>query len=133
MKKKLMILLISVFLLWGSVAFAGHAYDNFMYCLSSGEQDTDDTTIYTGTCFLVGVIILTDGANDATVILYDNTSKAGTKIWEAKVISSDNYGGGMFPYPIYCATGIHLALSGTGATCIIFYRAANSTYKIPAP
>jgi len=87
MKKGLLILIISLLVLWGSSAFAGHAFDNFMYCESSGEK-TEDTTINTGPCFLVGVLIITDGTNNAT---------------------------------------------GTGASCIVFYRKADSGYKIPVP
>ena len=128
MKRKLIVLTISLLMLFSSTAWA-ISWDNFMWCKSSGEQ-TADATVYTGTCFLVGVIILTDGSNDATAILYDNTASSGTKIWEAKIVSSDQYGGGMLPYPIYCETGIRVDLTGTGASAIVFYRESNQ-YKQP--
>ena len=49
--------------------------------VNSGEK-TVDATIYTGSGFLTGVLIISDDTNDPQVILYDNTAASGTKIFE---------------------------------------------------
>ena len=89
---------------------------------SSGEK-TSDTAIVAVAAQLGGLLILTDGTNDATVTLYDNaTTNSGTKLWEAKVPASDEYGGCMFPEPIEAMAGIYADLTGTGASVIVYYR-----------
>ncbi|KKN72800.1 hypothetical protein LCGC14_0406550 [marine sediment metagenome] len=89
---------------------------------SSGEK-TSDTAIVAVAAQLGGILIITDGTNDATVILYDNaTAASGTKLWEAKVPGSDEYGGCMFPEPVEAMNGIYADLTGTGASCIVYYR-----------
>ena len=88
---------------------------------SSGEI-TSSSAAASVPAKLGGLLILTDGTNDATVILYDAASATGTKLWEAKVPASDEYGGCMFPEPIEAMIGIWAELSGTGASCIVYYR-----------
>jgi len=56
---------------------------------SSGLK-TADATIVTGKSILAGVQIITDKTNDATVVLYDNTSAAGTEIFKAIVTGTDD-------------------------------------------
>jgi hypothetical protein len=90
-------------------------------CVPSGEQ-TATGAVVTGAVKLCGVLIYTDGANDATVILHDNTSAAGTKLIDMTVTSTENYGGIMFAEPIECKIGIYLSISGTNAATIIYYK-----------
>ncbi len=71
---------------------------------------------------LGGIIVLTDGSTDATVILYDAASATGTKLFEMKVAGGDNYGGAMFSEPVEAMIGIWAELSGANASCIVFYR-----------
>ena len=88
---------------------------------SSGEK-TEDTVIKASAGVLGGIIILTDGTNDATAKLYDHASAAsGTKLWEAKVPATDEYGGALFPFVIAFANGCYLDLTGTGASAIVYY------------
>jgi len=130
MKKKMIILLASLFVLVGSVAWAGHAWDNFLYCLSSGELSSD-TTVHTGPGFFLGVVIITDGTNDASATIYDNTENSGTEVWGTHtVIGANHIGGAVPPVPVYCATGIRLDV-GSNTTAVVYYRKANSKYKIP--
>jgi hypothetical protein len=89
---------------------------------SSGLQTTTQT-IHTGRAILAGAHIVTNGTNDATLIVYDNTSAAGTIVFKQIVTGADN----SIPYTlpdggIRCDTGIHAVVSGTGAEYILFYR-----------
>ncbi len=90
-----------------------------MYSASktSGEL-TADGQVFTGPGRLASVLIITDGTNDATVFLYDNTSAAGTKLWEGKVKGADNYGGRNWVFPVLFTNGVYLDIEGTDASCI---------------
>ena len=85
-----------------------------------GEQ-TVDKLIYTGSCYITGILIITNGTDDAKVILYDNTSASGDVRWEQTVIGGDNYGGRSWTYPKKFYNGIYVDVSGTGASYIIEY------------
>jgi len=89
---------------------------------SSGEI-TSSKLIKAGAGFLGGVIIATDKTNDAAVTLYDNTSASGTKLTPTiDVPGSDHYGGMMFSGPIEFSNGCYISVSGTGASCVVYYR-----------
>jgi len=89
---------------------------------SSGEK-SENTAIKTSSGFLGGVLVLTDGTNDATVKLYDNASAAsGVVLWEAVVPATDRAFPNMFPFPITFNNGLYLSISGTGAKAIVYYR-----------
>ena len=45
-------------------------------CTGSGIKAVGVQPIANNACFLTGVTVLTDGTNDATLILYDNGSNA---------------------------------------------------------
>jgi hypothetical protein len=97
----------------------------FQESITSGEQ-TADATIYTVAtwgplCFISSVLIITDGTNDAKLIIYDNTANSGTVVLEMTVVGSDNYGGRNWMYPVTITTGIRGDISGTGASYIIEY------------
>ena len=65
--------------------------------------------------------VITNGTDDATAILYDNTAASGTVVDETKETGTNNYGGGNVvpPKGIKCTTGLYLSLSGTGASAIV--------------
>lgn len=73
-----------------------------------------------------GCEVITDGTNNAAINVYDIESggspASGNKIYETTVIGSDNYGGIIYPHPIICRNGLYVTISGTGATCIVFYK-----------
>ena len=113
-KSKLILVALLIVFFTGGMAFA-------MSLTSSGEV-TSSSAVVAQKCLFGGILILTDGTNDATIIAYDNASAAsGDKIWEAKITGVDNYGGGILPHPIRCTNGIYVTVSGTGASCIVFY------------
>jgi hypothetical protein len=87
---------------------------------SSGEL-TADATIVTGRALLSDVLVITDGTNPATVVLYDNTAASGDKVFEAVVAGANNTGFFAFNNKVFCENGLHLDISGTGASCIVYH------------
>lgn len=77
--------------------------------------------VYSGRCGWAGVKVITNGADDATVMLYDSASASGKKLDETTVVGADNYGGFVTPDVIECTIGIYASITGTGASCFIYY------------
>jgi len=99
-------------------SFAGPTY----YSRSSGLQ-TADAAITTAGGYMTGVAIVTDGTNDATVVVYDNgASAAGTVLFKGKVSGASNLGGATFEIPIQYDDGIYVDVTGTGAAYIVYYQ-----------
>jgi len=116
MKRFFAVLLLILFLASPVMAFRG-----FVNSFSTGEITADGAAV-SSDCYLVSILVITDGSNDAMVILYDNASAAsGTKLAEIKVNASDNYGGRNWPFPVKANNGIYADLTGTGASCIVEY------------
>jgi hypothetical protein len=88
-------------------------------CRSSGEQ-TSSGTLSTGRALLSSVLVITNGTNDATVILYDNTAASGDKVFEAVVAGANNAELFAFNKDVLCEDGLYLSISGTGASCIVY-------------
>jgi hypothetical protein len=88
-------------------------------------EKTVDATIYSGPCLLTSILIITDGTNAATVILYDLTSSSGAgatnKLWEGTIAGATGYGGRNWTAPVRCTTGIYADVTGTGASYIVEY------------
>ena len=68
----------------------------------------------TGSCLLKGLLIGTDGTNDPTVTLFDNTSAAGTEIiptvtYDASVLGLN--GVSLPPGGIHCTNGIYCEIA----------------------
>jgi len=89
--------------------------------LGSGEK-TASAAILTKSGWITALEVITDGTNDAKVILYDNASAgSGPVIWECTAAGADNYGGRTWDFPRWCGHGIYATLSGTGASYIVEY------------
>lgn len=57
----------------------------------SGNK-TADALIRTGPGVLKSVIVNTDGTNDATLVLYDNTEASGKVVWEGSCLGPNKTG-----------------------------------------
>lgn len=91
-------------------------------CVSS-DLKTSDAAILTVAGSLCGVLITTDGANDATARIYDNKSAAsGTTLFLGKVNATSHFGGAWFGDGLSFSNGIYVDVTGTGASYIIYYR-----------
>jgi len=89
---------------------------------SSGLQ-TSDVAIKATDGYLGAVLIITNGTDDVTLILYDDPDSAhGTVLWRAKVAGGDNYGGVVFYLPIRFGTGCWADIEGTSPNYIVYYR-----------
>jgi hypothetical protein len=115
MKKRLILVILVATLLFVFPALA------FQGSVSSGEK-TSSSAIYAGSAWITGVEVITDGTNDAKLILYDNaTAATGKVILEMTVIGSANFGGREPGFPPHCYNGIYGAITGTGASFIVEY------------
>lgn len=88
--------------------------------ISSGLV-TATSTVRTGAASLTGVLILTNGAADATVVVYDNTAASGTILFQGTVAAAANFGGATWEIPLQVTTGLHVTIAGAGASAIIYY------------
>lgn len=84
---------------------------------SSGEQDSSVAIDTEGGC-VTGAVIIADGTNPATCILYDSLGTSGTKIFQ-RVVSSPFSWNPLVP--INYDTGLYLTISGTNASAIVHY------------
>jgi len=76
--------------------------------------------ILTGKGALTGVLVITDGTNAATVTVRD---AAGGKVIAGPfvVTGASRFGGGTWEIPVRYETSLHLTISGTGASTILYY------------
>lgn len=88
--------------------------------ICSGKQ-TADGIIVTGKCVITSIILMTDGTNDASIIIYDSTDTSGTVIREFSVAGSSDMGGNAINHPIFMTNGIYANVTGTGAFYFIDY------------
>ena len=65
-------------------------------------------------------IVLTDGVNNATIIVYDNTSGSGKVLYKFIVSGADNIGGAV-NLPVRFDTGVYVSITGTGAAALIYF------------
>jgi hypothetical protein len=87
---------------------------------SSGLQSS--VIIKTGAGQFGGVLIITNGSVDASVIIYDALSATGTELFKGTVAAASNFGSFFTSFPVKVKTGIYIAVTGTGAKAIVYYR-----------
>lgn len=87
---------------------------------STGEK-TESALIKTGFGVLTSILVITDGTNAATAMLWDNTAGSGKKLGEWTVPGASQYGGRNWIFPPKFGVGLYLTLSGTGASAIVEY------------
>lgn len=102
----------------GAINYARHQ----SYATSSYEQ-TSDTAICAAAAYMTAVEVITDGTNDAKLILYDDPddTSSGLVLLEITVVAGDHYGGRVWINPVSCANGIYADVNGTGASYIVEY------------
>ena len=91
-----------------------------VYISSDRLTQTANITINPG--YLGGILIETDGTNDAVVNIYDSAYTSGTQlIPQITVAGSDNYGGVLFQKPIPFLVTLRVTLSGANAAYVAYY------------
>jgi len=92
-------------------------------CTSTGLLSDNAAIVTSGGYALCSVLVITDGTNAATAIVYDNAVGAGgTVLFKGVVPGSASFGGGDAGSPISITNGIYFTISGTGANAIVYYR-----------
>ena len=89
---------------------------------TSGENTSDGSGI-AHPCYLVKVKGKTDGTNNLTLKVYDNTAASGTVVAEFTIIGADYKGGETFEN-LDMKTGVYIDMttSGTGSWWVEFKR-----------
>jgi len=96
-----------------------------MLTLKSSGKKTGDGVIAGQAAIFGGCEIITDGVNDAKVILYNNASAAsGQIVFEGTVPGGNNFGGATFETTVRADLGLYLDITGTGAAAIIYFDLA---------
>lgn len=82
---------------------------------------SSDTLVFTGRNRVNALTILTDGTNAATAEIKDGTTSAGTTKITGKCVGASLINHIIFENPVLFENGLYVDLTGTGATCIVFY------------
>ena len=98
-----------------------------IYADNSGEL-TESQLVFTGKTLLSKVLVLTDGTNEATVVVYDSLTASGKKMGTWVVSGPSKYGGGNVIPPEKIRIGIYVSISGTGAKAHASWVVANNLY-----
>lgn len=88
------------------------------YAYPSGLLSADGI-VSSQPCLLTGVDIITNGAADATVILYDELSATGTVLFKGLVLAAAGAKHFNFAIPKKAKIGVYLDIDGAGANCIV--------------
>lgn len=93
-------------------------------CLSTGLI-TSSAVVSTHKDYLNGLLVVTDGTNTATVIVYDNASAASGTILAKLVVAGASNTSSFLPVRgIQASNGLYVSISGTGAAAQVLYGAA---------
>lgn len=91
-------------------------------CNSSGLKSAD-AVIYSKPCIYYGAKLLSDSANDATLIIYDNASAAsGTVVDKVQLLASLLWDESLNVCGVVCNNGIYADMTGTGVNYIVYFK-----------
>lgn len=88
--------------------------------ISSGVL-ASDTLVFTGKNRVNALTVLTDGTNAATVDIRDGITVAGTIKITGKCLGASLVNHFIFENPVVFETGLFVDVTGTGASCIVYY------------
>lgn len=88
--------------------------------LSTGVLNAN-TLVFSGRQRINALTVFTDGTNDATVSLYDNTAASGKIGVKGLCVGANKVAHFIFENPVFMQDGLYAAVSGTGATFIVYY------------
>ena len=116
MKKKIVLIVLLSLILFTSISYAQKG-------MRTSGIKTEDMAILARPGYFHGIEIITDGTNNASVIVYDNASAAsGTVIFQGTILGANNFGGVIFIDPVEMFKGIYIDMTGTGMSYIVYYR-----------
>lgn len=87
-------------------------------------EKTGDAVVKASAARLHGVVLNGDGTNGGSVVLYDHASAAsGAKLLTVTLpLATHKCFAVLFPVPIAASNGLFADLTGTNATCNVFYE-----------
>ena len=99
------------------------------YAIPSGRQ-TSSALVSSGQNIVSAIAIFTDGTNDATLTVYDNTAASGTIVWGPHTVKGEDLAGGPpITIPFIVDNGLYCKIEGTGAYYHVFYVEASIWLK----
>lgn len=108
-------LIFCILFLFASICAAG----GFQPAKTSFVQIADGV-ITAKSGYITGVYIISDGTNDATLILYDNASAAsGNKIITMCARAAMPFAGNTWTFPVIFFNGIYADVTGTNASYVV--------------
>lgn len=92
-------------------------------CLCSGLKAVADTPVVVKASagVLRGLMVYTNGTNNATITIYDHASQATGKILAQIVVVAADLCGGVINLDVEAENGLVMGLSGTGCSAIAYY------------
>jgi hypothetical protein len=76
--------------------------------------------VHTGPCVFQGFLMGTDGINDPTVTIYNNTAASGEEVVPTCTYDAAAYGlNGVTGLNQYCDKGLYIEIAGAGAVEIV--------------
>ena len=88
---------------------------------SSGIKSADAIISSTG-AYLVGVVLIPDGTNACSIVVYEGTAASGVEVAKLALgVTQTAPQQLLFNIPISCNKGIYCDVTGTGANYIVYY------------
>jgi len=94
------------------------------YCYSSNSKAAS-AQICDGAGFFYGIVLTTDGTNDATITFYDSLTATGTEFFPETVFATSadlRDHKILLPFPVNFNTGCYIKMAGTGVKYAVLYR-----------
>ena len=84
------------------------------------SKKTSSGIVRTGKCIFHGFLIGTDGVNDPTITVFDNTAASGQEIIPSATYDASQLGlNGVTGINMYCANGIYVEITCAGACEVV--------------
>lgn len=88
--------------------------------LTQSKKITASGLIFTGECVFRGLLIGTDGTNDPTITVYDNTADSGEEILPTNTYDASALGlNGVVSLDIHCKNGLYVAITCNGTVEVV--------------
>lgn len=94
--------------------------DNY---IRSSPITVGNTTVNNGKSRFFGMVLNTDGNNNAVILVYDGNG--GSEIASLTCVGADISYGVILPLPIFCGTTLYVELTGANAKATIFWQPAS--------
>lgn len=91
---------------------------------------TASGVVRTGSCIFQGLLIGTDGVNDPTVTLYNNTAASGDEVVPTATYDASALGlNGLTGVNVWCDKGLYVEIACSGdVVVVIFYSPLKQPY-----